>query len=85
MPTDCKILDLRLTLWINAEGNRVGLEIEGSCMKASLKPEMHLGTNGKGPDICRERSIQRIRKYLNPDDLKVIFGSEFYSSFLFLA
>ena len=54
-------------------------------MKTSLKSEMHLGTNGKGPNICLERPIQQIRKYLNPDDLKVIFGSEFYSSFLFLA
>lgn len=42
---------------------------------------MHLGTNGKGPDTCRVRPIQRIRKYLNLDDLKVIFGPEFYSSF----
>lgn len=85
VPTDCKILDLRLALWINPEGKPVGLEIKGSCMKAFPKSETHLGTNGKGPNICRERPIQRIRKYLNPDDLKVIFGSEFYSSFLFLA
>lgn len=39
---DCKILDVRLTLWINPEGNPVGLEIKGSCMKASPKSEMHL-------------------------------------------
>jgi len=83
--TDCKILHLRLALWINPEGNPVGVEIKGSCMNASQKSEMRLGTNGKGPDINREKPIQRIRKYLNLDDLKVIFGSGFYSSFLFLA